>query len=188
MTTARVRRGRESEAAVAAYLRENGWPDAQRIEASLPGADIKNTPDLAFEVKSAREWNVLDWIRQAWTHGGLPIVVYRPDKYGPQTVSQWPAIVPLRVLVQLLIEAGYAPEGEPKDDVTVTNDSASAGTLRSGPAPRSPGRVDINQVPLPPGSYRECKCEHGQECVQMSRLRRQGHRDLSADGEGGLGL
>lgn len=125
MTNSRVRRGRESEEAVAAYLRENGWPDAARIEASLPGADIKNTPDLAFEVKSSRKWNVLDWIRQAWKHGGLPIVVYRPDRYGPQTVSQWPAIVPLRVLVGLLIEAGYAPEPPGKDEAGVTNDSAA---------------------------------------------------------------
>jgi hypothetical protein len=191
MASSRVRRGRESEEAVAAYLRENGWPDARRRPASLSGADIENTPDLSFEVKARRELDLPGWLRQAWNHGGLPIVVSRPDGYGPQTVSQWPAILPLRVLVQLLMEAGYAPEPEPKDDVQVSNihtdNGEGARALRREHASADGSPRAANQVPRPRRAECLGQCQPGKAGAQLPcmRVRRRSSSGDHGKGEAG---
>lgn len=46
-------------------------------------------------------------LRQAKTRPGLPVVISRPDGYGPATIEDWPALVPFGALVELLREAGY---------------------------------------------------------------------------------
>ncbi|GAA1962066.1 hypothetical protein [Amycolatopsis minnesotensis] len=58
------RRGKEAEQAVARWLREHGWPDAQRMvrtgwkvgdRRSRDHGDIDNTPRLAWQVKISPE-------------------------------------------------------------------------------------------------------------------------------------
>jgi hypothetical protein len=107
MASSRVRRGRETERAVADYLATHGWPCAKRRPASLPGSDVENVPGLAIEVKARRALDLPAWIRQAKTQPGLPIVIHRPDGFGLTTVGDWPATLPFSQLVRLLREAGY---------------------------------------------------------------------------------
>jgi hypothetical protein len=46
--------------------------------------------------------------------GLVGIAVLRPDGWGPAKIADWPAIVPLSVIVKLLREVGYGDpiEGE----------------------------------------------------------------------------
>lgn len=110
MATNRSRhaRGAQTERIVAAAWQADGWPHADVVRGA--GADLTNTPGIAVEVKARREFAPLEWMRQAATRPGVPIVVCRPDGAGPATVDQWPAIVPHGVLRRLLREAGYGTE------------------------------------------------------------------------------
>lgn len=111
MANSRVARGRQSEAIVADYLRENGWPSAERVAASLKGADVTGTPGLAIEVKSRYGLDLKAWMAQAAKREGLPLLVVRLNGTGPATIADWPLVIPLGQGVQLLRDAGY---GDPE--------------------------------------------------------------------------
>ena len=111
MTTARQRRGSETQTAVAAYLRENGWPYAEPVGAGRNGADITGTPGLAIEVKARRSLDLPGWLRQATPGDGrLPLVVSRPDGYGPALIGAWPVTMRMVDAVVLLRRAGFGDE------------------------------------------------------------------------------
>ena len=114
-------RARETEDAVAVFLATRGWPDAIRVGASLPGPDTQHTPGLRFEVKARRDLRLTEWLDQAGPHtisgylpAELPIVVHRPDGYGPAKVHLWPATLRLADLVELLRAAGYSGRTTPQ--------------------------------------------------------------------------
>ena len=112
MVTSRVTRGRQTEALVAEYLRDHGFPQAERVAASLKGADITGTPGLAVEVKARRGLDLPGWLKQAAKREGMPILVIRPDGSGPANIGSWAMVLPLNAGVELLRQAGY---GEPCD-------------------------------------------------------------------------
>jgi hypothetical protein len=104
------RRGTNLQEALAAYLRANGWPSAESVPNGRRGADILGTPGVAFENKTADEWDVLDWVRQAKANAGardVPVVVYWPRRVGAGSVGQTLAILPIPYLTELLRTAGY---------------------------------------------------------------------------------
>jgi hypothetical protein len=109
MATARTTRGRRTEEAVAEFLRQNGWPFAERNPASLPGRDVKGVPGVAIECKARRQFDPKAWSKQAARNaeGDLPAVVMRPDGMGETTVEAWPVFLTLAQFVELLHEAGY---------------------------------------------------------------------------------
>jgi hypothetical protein len=112
-------RARETEDAVTGFLAENGWPQAARVGPFQPGADVTGTPGLRFEVKARRDLRLTEWLEQAGPRqpqdarlgsvmpAELPIVVHRPDGWGPAKVGLWPATTRLEDLVALLRNAGY---------------------------------------------------------------------------------
>lgn len=83
-------RGRESQVFAANYLKPV-FPDAESLAASLPGKDIKNTGEWAFEVKARRAFNPAEWSRQAskYDDGKWHACIMRPDGYGEAKVGQW---------------------------------------------------------------------------------------------------
>lgn len=107
MTSSRVRRGRQSEEILAEFLRQHGWPSAERLAASLPGSDITGTPGISWEVKARRGLDLPGWLRQTVKREGVPVLVTRPDGWGEARIDMWPMIVPLSTGVELLKEAGY---------------------------------------------------------------------------------
>jgi hypothetical protein len=109
MTRPRTTRGRQTEAAVALYYRDRGFPHAERIPASLPGRDITGMPGLAPEVKARRDFNPLAWIRQARKNasGDVPYVILRCDGQGPEHVGEWLVIRTLEDDTDILRLAGY---------------------------------------------------------------------------------
>lgn len=93
--------------ALARYLKDNGFPYAESAGAGRPGTDILGTPGVVWENKTARNWDLLAWIRQARAHakdgdGILPVVVYWPDKIGEGSPECVLAIVPLPDLAALI--------------------------------------------------------------------------------------
>lgn len=110
MSRARVTRGRQTEEALAAYLRDHGWPHAERRAASLPGSDVLGLPGVDVEVKATADVPLLAALRQVEARrvtGSLPLVVWRPNGYGPSRIDEWVVALQLRDAVGLLVDAGY---------------------------------------------------------------------------------
>ena len=102
-------RSRETEKAVAEALR-GLYPDAAAVPSALPGKDILNTPGLAVEVKARRALDLPAWCRQSEKNAlddELPVVVSRPDGFGPASIGQWPVIITVERFLWLLECAGY---------------------------------------------------------------------------------
>lgn len=108
-SASRKRRGRETEHVVAAAFACDGWPYAVATGAGTPGRDITGLPGLACEVKARTGFDPMANLRQAtrYSQGDVPLVVMRPNGYGPTTVDEWPAFIPFGVLRKLLRQAGY---------------------------------------------------------------------------------
>lgn len=103
-------RGLNLQNRLADYLAANGWPSAQSVGAGRPGADVLGTPGVAFENKTADEFRILEFMRQAKVNAGsadIPVVVYWPRGFGAMSVEYVPTIVPLAYTVRLLRGAGY---------------------------------------------------------------------------------
>ena len=99
-------KGNRASAWVASYLTA-WWPLAEKTPNGRPGADIENTPGVAFEVKTGTQWRA-GWLAQAAKYDGkVRVVVYLPPGCGEKQVANAQAVVPLHVLMHVLKEAGY---------------------------------------------------------------------------------
>lgn len=124
MTSPRTTRGRQTEEWAAEFYRDRGWPDAERIPASLPGRDIKGMPGLAPEVKARRDFNPLKWGRQARKNatGDVPFVILRPDGYGKEQIGDWLVIRRLEDDTEILKLAGFAVAPNDSHEITLTHE------------------------------------------------------------------
>ena len=100
----------ESQKLVADALR-GLFPYAESAGSGRPGRDVLSTPGIAVEVKARRGLDVPAWLRQAVKEAerteDLPLLIWRPDGMGPQTVDLWPMTMPFGIGMKLLKEAGY---------------------------------------------------------------------------------
>ena len=109
MTQHRKHRGYESQRIVSDFLRE-WWPHTESAGAGRQGTDITGVIGVDWEVKARRDLDLTGTIRQQAQRaqdGVIPIAVIRPNGYGPARITEWPAVMPLAVAVQLLRDAGY---------------------------------------------------------------------------------
>lgn len=106
MTTARKRRGRESEHLVAARMRAL-WPLAEAVGSGAPGVDVKHTPGYAVEVKARGGLDLPAWMRQARKNAGndCPVLVIRLNGQGPATIGDWPVVLTLDDFLRLVRDA-----------------------------------------------------------------------------------
>jgi hypothetical protein len=103
-------RGNRAPHWVAAYLRP-WWPSAEPTPNGRPGRDILGTPGAAIEIKTGVEWRHA-WLKQAASYAGdgeVAILLYLPPGVGEKHVGEAMTILPLRVIMPLLVAAGYAP-------------------------------------------------------------------------------
>lgn len=115
-------RGNRAPHWVAAYLRP-WWPDIEPTPNSRKGRDLLGTPGTAIEIKTGAEWRSA-WLKQAAGYaddGEVPLLVYLPPGLGEKHVADSMAIMPLRVVMPLLVAAGFAPSprdlaADPPDD------------------------------------------------------------------------
>lgn len=105
----RKHRGYATQSILARWFQRSGWPYAESVGAGRAGADITGMPGIAVEAKARRGLNLTGWLKQATgeRRHGLPILIVRPDGYGEAKVGEWPAIMTLADLTELLREAGY---------------------------------------------------------------------------------
>ena len=111
MSQHRKHRGFATQRIVADYLKANGWIYAEPVGAGRPGSDVTGVVGVDIEVKARRDLDLTGTLRQIQVRlreDGIGVAVIRPDGYGPARVADWPAVMPLSVLVHLLREAGYA--------------------------------------------------------------------------------
>lgn len=110
MSRSRIVRGRKTQALVAAWFAERGWPHATSRGSSEAGEDILHMGGVSIEVKASSRFDVLAAIRQSEANcdGKYPVVVHRPDGYGPERIDRWVASMSLAALTCLLIRAGLA--------------------------------------------------------------------------------
>jgi hypothetical protein len=101
MASSRVRRGRETEQAVADYLAASGFSGAGRVPAGMPGSDVTGIP-FSCEVKARRGLDIPAWLRQAERRDGLAVLVHRPDGMGVESVASWPMTMRLSTGADLL--------------------------------------------------------------------------------------
>ena len=117
MSDASKRRGRQSEHAVADYLRRNGFDHAEPVGAGRSGTDVTGTPGIDWEVKARRGLNLAGLLRQLDERAAqerLGVGVVRLDGQGPASVETWAAVLTLADLVALLRAAGYGtPHARP---------------------------------------------------------------------------
>lgn len=105
----RVARGRATAQFVAGWFREHGWPFAQAKTGADTGQDIDNMPGLSPEVKATSDGPLLAALRQAVGNAGgaVPLVVWRPNGYGPESIREWVIAFRLEDGTKLLRDAGY---------------------------------------------------------------------------------
>ena len=102
----RKHRGYDTQRIVARYLQENGFPYAEPTGAGRQGTDILGTPAIDWEVFARRDGmsHLLAKMRQSAdrSNGKAPVTVMRPDGWGEAKIADWPAIVPLSFMLELL--------------------------------------------------------------------------------------
>jgi hypothetical protein len=122
MSTARVRRGRATQAIAAKFLSERGWPRAEPVEPFFSGRDLKHMGRLAFEIKATAACPLPSALAQAARHaadgpagwripcspdGDLPVALWRPAGYGPERVGEWVLALRFGDGAAVLRAAGY---------------------------------------------------------------------------------
>lgn len=110
VTSSRVQRGYQSQRIVAEYFRTHGWPYAQPAGSGRSGTDVTGVLGVDIEVKARRGIKVAEAMKQLrdrYQEGVLPVAILRLDGQGESHIADWPAIVPLHVLLDLLKAAGY---------------------------------------------------------------------------------
>jgi hypothetical protein len=117
MTSPQKRKGSAAELAVAKWLKEWGWMNAERSRAGWQDdrGDIEGVPGVCIEVKNQKQFDIPGWLEElrvemenadAWT--GTLIVKRR----GSMDVDEWYAIMPAWVWASLLaaIDFGDNPD------------------------------------------------------------------------------
>ena len=110
MSQHRKHRGYQTQRFVADFLKANGFPYATSAGAGSQGSDIINIKDVDFEVKARRGFPIAEAMKQLKERSKddhLAVAVLRLDGTGSKTIENWPAILTLGALVELLKKAGY---------------------------------------------------------------------------------
>lgn len=116
-------RGREGEHGPAAYLRAHGWPHAERRTkaGTKDRGDITGILGVTIEAKNTKTTDLAGWMRELadeMRNTGDPMGFAVAKRRGfpfrtsdPEgtvgNVGEWYAVLPFRLIVQLLKEAGY---------------------------------------------------------------------------------
>lgn len=123
MTSPQKRKGNSAELAVAKWLREWGWVNAERSRAGWQDdrGDIDGLPGVVVEVKNQKTIDISGYLSElevemenadAWT--GVCIVKRR----GSLDVDDWYAIMPAHVWAELLTLIDFPQQPQDTQDLT----------------------------------------------------------------------
>lgn len=119
MSQSRKHRGYASQRIVADWFRSHGWPYAEPVGAGRDGSDITGLVDIDVEIKARRGFNpkaALEQLEDRDVDGLLPFAVLRLDGQGPASIGAWPVLMRLDRFTQLLLDAGYGDQTQPKEN------------------------------------------------------------------------
>jgi hypothetical protein len=115
----RIQRGYQTQHLAAEYARQHGFPHTLAVGNGRPGADLTGMLGIHAEVKARSDWDTRlnVWLAQAVHRAGndLPMLISRPNGYGPEMLTRWPVTFQLSDAFTLLRDAGYGtpdPEGD----------------------------------------------------------------------------
>lgn len=101
-----TKRWSETQHLAADWFRRHGWAHAEAVGNGRPGADITGMPGVAVEVKATAGLKP-GALKQAAGRRGVPLVIYRPPGSGPANVADWPVVLRLADVTELLRGAGF---------------------------------------------------------------------------------
>lgn len=89
-------KGTAAESAVAEYLRNHGWPWAERraLHGATDKGDITGTPGIIWEVKAGRDMRMAEWMQEtvaerANANAEHGVLVIKPVGVGDTRVGDW---------------------------------------------------------------------------------------------------
>lgn len=104
------RKGAVAERAVVTWLTANGFPNAERRGSGFEASDIIGIPGVTLEVKNQAKVELAKWVDQLTdemhTDQALAGAVIHKRRRCTD-VGDWYATMPVTVLADLLVEAGY---------------------------------------------------------------------------------
>lgn len=105
-------KGTAWESKVVGYLRECGWPFAERraLAGSLDKGDLTGIPGLCCEMKSAARIDLSGWLDEAEVerdNAGARIGVAWIKRRGHTSAGKGYVVMSGETFVQLLVEGGY---------------------------------------------------------------------------------
>jgi hypothetical protein len=111
MTHPNKNKGNAAERAVVQYLRNNGYPFADRMRSgwSDDKGDIDNVPETCVEVKAEKRIDLAGYMvelerEMSNAHAETGVVIVK--KRGTADVGNWYACAPVHIWLQLLRESG----------------------------------------------------------------------------------
>lgn len=110
-------KGTSFESLIVGYLKEHGWPDAERraLTGTHDKGDITGVPSLVFECKNHKTLSLSGWLIETETErqnadAQYGVLVAKRKGYG-QAADQY-AVLRLEDMIRLLHAAGYGKELE----------------------------------------------------------------------------
>lgn len=105
-------KGTAAETAVVKYLRDNGFPYAERraLHGNLDKGDITGCGPIVFEIKDHAKITLSAWLKELhdeMVNANADTGAVIAKRRGTMKVADWYAVMPVCVLVDLLKEAGY---------------------------------------------------------------------------------
>ena len=105
-------KGTAAETAVVKYLQANGFPHAERraLHGTADKGDITGCGPLVFEVKNHAKLDLAGWVKELeaeMANAKVDTGAVVAKKRGTTDPGEWYAVLPFRILVGLLIEAGH---------------------------------------------------------------------------------
>ena len=105
-------KGTAAETAVVNYLKANGFPHAERraLHGTADKGDITGCGPVVFEVKNHKQMDLAGWVKELeaeMVNAGVDVGAVVSKKRGTTDPGEFYAIMPFRIFVGLLIEAGF---------------------------------------------------------------------------------
>lgn len=105
-------KGTAAETAVVRYLREHGFPHAERraLHGTADKGDITGCGPIVFEVKNHKTLDLAGWLKELhdeMTNAGVEYGAVIAKKRGTTDPGDWYAVMPVHILVALLSDAGF---------------------------------------------------------------------------------
>jgi Holliday junction resolvase len=101
------RKGTAAETAVVGYLRENGFPHAERraLNGSTDRGDVAGVPGVVIEIKNCARMELAGWVDEARleaANAGVGVFAVAHKRRGKGNPADWFVTLPLSVFCEVI--------------------------------------------------------------------------------------